>query len=88
MTGRVLLDEVQGRILYDSVINDKKPVWIRKADGTSKVVPSTHPSVQPPSSAAHLAGGAPPAGAPHAATPAPSPKPSAGTNAGHATCSL
>ena len=30
MTGRVLLDSVKGRQLYDSVIHDTKPVWVTK----------------------------------------------------------
>ncbi|PZS25724.1 MAG: LytR family transcriptional regulator [Pseudonocardiales bacterium] len=40
MTGRVLLDDIQGRALYDSVINDKKPVWVKKVHGKTRVVPS------------------------------------------------
>jgi anionic cell wall polymer biosynthesis LytR-Cps2A-Psr (LCP) family protein len=47
MTGRVLLDDAKGRVLYDSVINDKTPVWVRKLGGTSSVVPSAAPSTAP-----------------------------------------
>ncbi|MDT4957577.1 MAG: hypothetical protein QOD31_1376 [Pseudonocardiales bacterium] len=43
MTGRVLLDSVQGRVMYDSVINDKKPVWVKTVHGKSQVVHSTTP---------------------------------------------
>lgn len=52
LTGRVLLDDVQGRILYDSVIEDKKPVVVRTVRGTSRVVPVRAPSANPPSSTA------------------------------------
>ncbi len=38
MTGRVLLDSVKGRILYDSVIRDAKPVWVTGQGSTTKVV--------------------------------------------------
>lgn len=56
MTGRVLLDTAEGRILYDSVINDKKPVWVT-GTGKSQVVTTTQgaasassaaPSTTPP----------------------------------------
>jgi LCP family protein required for cell wall assembly len=50
MTGRVLLDDVQGRVLYDSVINDKKPVWVTQVRGKSQVVrpAAPSPSAKPP----------------------------------------
>ncbi|MEO8889779.1 MAG: LCP family protein [Jatrophihabitantaceae bacterium] len=40
MTGRVLLDTPQGRVLYDSVIQDRKPVWVTDKKGKSTIVKS------------------------------------------------
>lgn len=64
MTGRVLLDSVQGRVLYDSVINDKKPVWVTKVHGKSQVVHSTAPgaSSTPSPAATKPAAAQPPKG--------------------------
>jgi LCP family protein required for cell wall assembly len=47
MTGRVLLDATKGRILYDSVINDTKPVWVVGDGRTAKVQksPAASPTV-------------------------------------------
>lgn len=86
MTGRVLLDSTQGRLLYDSVINDKKPVLVRKVDGKTKIVaPSKTPA--PHSSAGNIA--AAPNAAPIAAPPhRTDPTPSSGMNAGQRSCSL
>jgi LCP family protein required for cell wall assembly len=36
-TGRVLLDRAKGRLLYDSVINDKQPVTVTTVNGHSTV---------------------------------------------------
>lgn len=47
MTGRVLLDSVQGRVVYDSVINDRKPVWVKRVHGKSQVVHSTASAPKP-----------------------------------------
>jgi hypothetical protein len=48
MTGRVLLDPVKGRQLYDSVIHDTKPVWVTKGakpkPSTSATTSSTTPA--------------------------------------------
>ncbi|HLY33503.1 MAG TPA: LCP family protein, partial [Jatrophihabitantaceae bacterium] len=46
MTGRVLLDAAKGRALYDSVINDTKPVWVIGSGKDAKVQNST-PSPSP-----------------------------------------
>ncbi|MGH8963533.1 MAG: LCP family protein [Jatrophihabitantaceae bacterium] len=40
MTGRVLLDASQGRALYDSVIQDRKPVWVTDKNGKTSIVDS------------------------------------------------
>jgi LCP family protein required for cell wall assembly len=40
MTGRVLLDDVKGRVLYDSVIHDTKPVWVTGSGKAAKVRPA------------------------------------------------
>lgn len=40
MTGRVLLDDHLGRVLYDSVIEDRKPVQVRTVHGRTTVVPT------------------------------------------------
>ncbi|MDT4936715.1 MAG: hypothetical protein QOG80_386, partial [Pseudonocardiales bacterium] len=37
MTGRVLLDSAKGRVLYDSVIHDTKPVWVTGTGKAAKV---------------------------------------------------
>jgi LCP family protein required for cell wall assembly len=39
MTGRVLLDAAKGRVLYDSVIHDTKPVWVTGSGRQAKVLP-------------------------------------------------
>ncbi len=75
MTGRVLLDATEGRVLYDSIINDVKPVWVKKVNGRATVVHSTSPS-----SATAPTPGATPSGTP--ATP------KASINAAQRTCSL
>ncbi|PZS12552.1 MAG: LytR family transcriptional regulator [Pseudonocardiales bacterium] len=41
MTGRVLLDDVDGRVLYDSVIYDTRPVWVKNVGGKSQVIRPT-----------------------------------------------
>jgi LCP family protein required for cell wall assembly len=41
MTGRVLLDSTQGRALYDSVIQDRKPVWVTDKNGKTVIVKTT-----------------------------------------------
>ena len=53
MTGRVLLDSVKGRELYDSVIHDTKPVWVTvgakpKASPSATSTAAPKPSVAPP----------------------------------------
>ena len=47
MTGRVLLDSVKGRELYDSVIHDTKPVWVTSG---AKPKPSTSTTPKPATS--------------------------------------
>lgn len=59
MTGRVLLDDVKGRGLYDAVIHDTKPVLVTKGATTA---PSTGPSAAPSSSPGSGAATAPPDG--------------------------
>jgi LCP family protein required for cell wall assembly len=50
MSGRVLLDSVQGRALYDSIINDRKPVWVKRPAGnpTTPSAVATRPSSPAP----------------------------------------
>lgn len=72
MTGRVLLDDVQGRALYDSVIHDTKPVWVTGTGRITKLAPG-----RPTPSAST-------AGHPAARTTAPKP----GMNAAQQSCSL
>ncbi|MCU1657107.1 MAG: Transcriptional regulator-like protein [Pseudonocardiales bacterium] len=83
MTGRVLLDGVQGRALYDSVINDTKPVWVTGSGRQAKVMPNT-------TTGGTTTGGATTGGATTGAkaTPAPVAAPTAGLNAGQKSCSL
>jgi anionic cell wall polymer biosynthesis LytR-Cps2A-Psr (LCP) family protein len=46
MTGRVLLDAAKGRALYDSVINDTKPVWVVGSGKAAKVEnPTPSPTI-------------------------------------------
>ncbi|MGI8760160.1 MAG: LCP family protein [Jatrophihabitantaceae bacterium] len=48
MTGRVLLDTAKGRALYDSVIEDRKPVIVQTVRGTTTVVPRASTSASTP----------------------------------------
>jgi LCP family protein required for cell wall assembly len=81
MTGRVLLDSQQGRVLYDSIINDRKPVWVKKVAGHATVVHPTPSGTAP--TATHPVGASPPTStSPSAATP------KASFNAAQRTCSL
>jgi LCP family protein required for cell wall assembly len=73
MTGRVLLDAKQGRALYDSVIRDKKPVWVRDENGTTTVVGQPGASPGPTGATPKPTG---------SSVPAPN------LNAGQKTCSL
>jgi LCP family protein required for cell wall assembly len=91
MTGRVLLDAKRGQLLYDSVINDKQPVWVT-GDGSSTTVvagPSGAPTPGAPTPGAPTSG-APTSGAPTSGSSAPPaaalPKPN--LNAAQQTCSL
>jgi LCP family protein required for cell wall assembly len=85
MTGRVLLDTTQGRALYDSVIEDRTPVWVKDVNGQTKIVASangqpttTAPSGTPTSSAK-----------PSTVAPTTNPElPKANLNAAQQTCSL
>jgi LCP family protein required for cell wall assembly len=74
MTGRVLLDDVKGRVLYDAVIHDAKPVLV-PASG-SKSAPTSQPAAAATGSAAATIPAAP-------ATSAPT-----GTSAAEQSCSL
>jgi LCP family protein required for cell wall assembly len=63
--GKVLLDPVAGRALYDSVINDDVPVWVPTKNGTPTVPASTAPaSTAPASSSAAPTASASPSGVP------------------------
>jgi hypothetical protein len=80
MTGRVLLDGTQGRVLYDSIINDTKPVWVKKVDGHSTVVHSSTSASAAAKPSTHSSSGAP--------TPTTPVTPKASINAAQRTCSL
>lgn len=72
-TGKVLLDPVAGKILYDSVINDSTPVWVTPSGTTSSAAGTpTAPTA--------------PAGSTSAATSADAPKPN--TNGASTSCSI
>ncbi|MDQ2748592.1 MAG: LCP family protein, partial [Actinomycetota bacterium] len=89
MTGRVLLDDVQGRALYDSVITDTVPVWVTKVHGTPQVVPTkaATKSATPARTAGPAAAATPRSVPTTPATPKPAtPKPS--VNGAQATCTL
>ena len=73
MTGRVLLDGTQGRALYDSVIRDKKPVWVRDENGKTTVVGQPGTSTGPTGKVPEPGG---------------SSVPQPNLNAGQKTCSL
>lgn len=84
LTGKVLLDDAAGRVLYDSVINDRKPVLVKTVDGHTVIVGKTArrgaPSIPHPTTSPSPAGPATPSGTPAA--------PKANGNAGQQTCSL
>lgn len=54
MTGRVLLDGAQGRALYDSVIQDRQPVWVTEKNGRTTVVKTTPTPAAPATKAPAL----------------------------------
>ena len=69
--GKVLLDPVAGRALYDSVINDDVPVWVTTENGTPTVAASTAPTA-PTSTPPETTSAAPATSATHPAARCPS----------------
>jgi LCP family protein required for cell wall assembly len=95
MTGRVLLDDVQGRVLYDSVIHDTKPVWVTGSGREAKLVPAaatgaaaSDPSATPTSSASPASTARPTARTAKPTVPAPASAPKGSINGGLQSCSL
>lgn len=96
MTGRVLLDSSQGRALYDSVINDTKPVLVSTVGGSPKVVAPAVPAAAAEARVPTSAPTMPVTGksatsslsASHPSQPTHAPKTTAGINAAPQPCSL
>ncbi|MDT4997060.1 MAG: hypothetical protein QOD45_1128 [Pseudonocardiales bacterium] len=81
--GKVLLDPVAGRALYDSVINDDVPVWVTTENGTPTVAASTAPTA-PTGTPPDTTSAAPAT----SATPSGSPLPKPNGTAADVTCKL
>lgn len=82
MTGKVLLDDVAGRALYDSVIEDRKPVLVKNVGGRTVLVSPAPTRTAPKPGTTSPTTKAAAAPAPKTATPTPN------GNAGDRTCSL